>query len=619
MQPVAEALEVVDRQLLHLVRGVAALEVRAQRPALDRLGQDHRRLALVVQGRLVRRVDLPVVVAAAPQVLDLLVGHVLDHLAQPVVVAEEVLADVGARLGGVGLELAVRGGIHPVDQHAVPVLGEQRVPGAVPDQLDHVPAGAPEDRLQLLDDLPVAAHRAVQALKVAVDHEGQVVQALPRGDRQLAQRLRLVHLPVAEEGPHVRPGGVRDPARVHVAVHPRLEDRADRAETHGDRRELPEVRHRPRVRVRGQHVRRLGLLLPEAVQVPLAQPVEQVRARVDAGGGVPLEEDLVAAVALVLAPEEVVEAHVVQRGGGGEGRDVTADTDTGPLRARDHHRGVPAGGVEDLALDLLVAGEERLALGRDGVDVVRAAHLGHGHALLAGALDQPQHQVPGPLPAALVDGGVQGVEPLPGFLGIEVRNLTRKAANDDRTAITAIGCGSHAVPSLSEGRCSGCPSRVSAPIPPPVPHRLPRGGNRHLYRGVTGPPVRIGGTFIRVSYPHMVPNYANGADRCGVCHLRAGRRDGSCGDTAGIVTVSAVPDAGYLRDPSRPCGLRPGFAHARGPRTSTEHDQEATRERDRGPRGGADEPCRQAGFPARAGGPGDRLRRRRRPGAPRGH
>ncbi|NEB11973.1 hypothetical protein G3I32_24545 [Streptomyces coelicoflavus] len=82
--------------------------------------------------------------------------------------------------------------------------------------------------------------------------------------------------------------------------------------------------------------------------------------------------------------------------------------------------------------------------------------------------------------------------------------------------------------------------------------------------------MRIGGTFIRVSYPHMVPKYANGADRCGVRHLRAGRHGWSCVDTAGIVTVSAVPDAGYLRDPSRPCGLRPSFAHARGHKTSTE-------------------------------------------------
>ena len=191
-----------------------------------------------------------------------------------------------------------------------------------------------------------------------------------------------------------------------------------------------------------------------------------------------LEEDLVAAVALVLAAEEVVEAHVVERGGGGEGGDVAADADARALRAGDHHRRVPAGRVEDLALDLLVAGEERLVLGGDGVDVVRAAHLGHGHALLAGALDQPEHQVAGPLTAALVDGGVERVEPLLGLLGIEVRDLAGKAANDDRVA---IGSGSHAVPSLFGGA-------VTAGCVPWCLRRSPSctaGRKRHLYRGVT--------------------------------------------------------------------------------------------------------------------------------------
>lgn len=307
-------------------------------------------------------------------------------------------------------------------------------------------AGAAELRLQLLHDLAVAADRAVQTLEVAVHDEGQVVQALTGGDGQLAERLGLVHLAVAEVGPYVRLGGVGDAARLHVAVHPRLVDRAERAEAHRDGRELPEVRHQPRVRVAGQAVGSLGLLLPEGVELRLGQPVQEERAGVDTGRGMALEEDLVAAVALVLAPEEVVEAHVVEGGGGGEGGDVAADADARTLGARDHHGGVPAGRVQDLALDLLVAREERLVLGRDGVDVVRAAHLGHGHTLLARTLDQAEHEVAGTFPAPLVDSRVERVEPFLGLFGIEVRDLAGKAANDDRVS---IGSGSHAVPSCS--------------------------------------------------------------------------------------------------------------------------------------------------------------------------
>ena len=51
---------------------------------------------------------------------------------------------------------------------------------AAPDHLDHVPAGAAEIGFQLLDDLAVAAHRAVEALQVAVDDEDQVVEPLAR-------------------------------------------------------------------------------------------------------------------------------------------------------------------------------------------------------------------------------------------------------------------------------------------------------------------------------------------------------------------------------------------------------------------------------------------------------
>jgi hypothetical protein len=120
------------------------------------------------------------------------------------VAAEEVVADELAVLGAVRLEVAVGGGVHEAHERAVGVDLQQLVPAAAPDDLDDVPAGAAEERLELLDDLAVAAHRAVEALQVAVDDEREVVQALVGRDLQLAAALDLVHLAVAEEGPHVR-------------------------------------------------------------------------------------------------------------------------------------------------------------------------------------------------------------------------------------------------------------------------------------------------------------------------------------------------------------------------------------------------------------------------------
>src|SRR5690606_34327739 len=152
-----------------------------------------------------------------------------------------------------------------------------------------------------------------------------------------------------------------------------LVDRLGRAEAHRDGRVLPEVRHPARVRVGREAAAlaggRVGVLLTEPVEVLLGEPALEVGACVVPGGGVPLEEDVVAAARVLLAAEEVVHAHLVQRGQRGVGGDVAADGDTGTLRPGDHHRGVPPDPAAVGALDRLVTGEVRLLVDGDGVDV----------------------------------------------------------------------------------------------------------------------------------------------------------------------------------------------------------------------------------------------------------
>src|SRR5699024_10504599 len=191
----------------------------------------------------------------------------------------------------------------------------------------HVPAGAAEEALQLLDDLRVATDGAVEALQVAVDHEGEVVQVVDRGGLDQTARLGLVHLAVAEERPHVLLRGVGQSAVVEVAVEAGLVDRAHRAETHGHGGELPESGHAVRVRVGRDAALWAGHLLAEAVEIVLVEAASEERAGVYAGGGVALEEGVVAAARVGVAAEEVVEAALVQRGGGGVGGDVPADAD----------------------------------------------------------------------------------------------------------------------------------------------------------------------------------------------------------------------------------------------------------------------------------------------------
>jgi hypothetical protein len=64
LETIAEDGQLLLVEFLGLVRDVARLDARAQRPALDRLGQDDRGGAPVVDGSLVGGVELAVVVAA---------------------------------------------------------------------------------------------------------------------------------------------------------------------------------------------------------------------------------------------------------------------------------------------------------------------------------------------------------------------------------------------------------------------------------------------------------------------------------------------------------------------------------------------------------------------------
>ena len=190
LQAVPEDHQLRLGELLGLVGDVPALDARAQRPALDRLGQDDRGAGAELGRGPVGGVELAVVVAAPAKTRQVVVGEVLHERAQAWIRPEEVLPDVGAAGNRVLLELAVDRLVHLRDEGAVRVAGQELVPLAAPDHLDHVPPGAPEDPLQLLDDLAVAANRAVEALQVAVDHEGEVVEPLAAGEPRVRPETR---------------------------------------------------------------------------------------------------------------------------------------------------------------------------------------------------------------------------------------------------------------------------------------------------------------------------------------------------------------------------------------------------------------------------------------------
>ncbi|MNO79606.1 hypothetical protein D3C76_707800 [compost metagenome] len=417
VEVVAELAQALDIDLLHVVRNVLRF-ARAGAVALDGLGQDDGRLALVVDRLVVGRIDLVRVVAATVELPDFLVGEVLDHLQQFRTRAEEVLTHVGTVLRLVVLVFAVDDFVHALLQQAGVVLGEQRVPEAAPDDLVDVPLGAAEHAFQFLDDLAVAAYRAVQALQVAVDHEDQVVQLLAAGQGNGAEGFRLVALAVAHEAPDLLLAGGDEAAAFQVLHEARLVDRLDRAEAHGHGGELPEVRHQPGVRVGGQAV--AIDFLAEVQHLFFSDAAFEEGAGIDAGGGVALEEHQVAAVFVGRGLEEVVEADVVEGRRGSEGGDVTAKVRVLLVGAHHHGQCVPAHQRADAPLHEQVARHASLVGHRNGVAVGRGDRIGQ---LGPGAGRQFAHarqQVVGALLAFVFENGLQRVQPFLRFSGVDV-------------------------------------------------------------------------------------------------------------------------------------------------------------------------------------------------------
>src|SRR5579862_8516957 len=117
-------------------------------------------------------VKLAKVVATAAQPVDLGARHMRDESLQVGMFAKEVLDIVRAVLGAERLVFPVDGLRESLEKNMVLVERKEHVPLRSPKDLDDVPARAGKQRLELLNDLAVPAHRAVEALKIAVYDEG---------------------------------------------------------------------------------------------------------------------------------------------------------------------------------------------------------------------------------------------------------------------------------------------------------------------------------------------------------------------------------------------------------------------------------------------------------------
>ncbi len=340
VETVTEGLQCRLPHLLLGVGDVLTLTCHPHAVTLDRFGQDHRRLALVGRRLGIGRIDLVWIVAAAVEPPDILIGHIRHHLLQLGILAEEVFPGIGAALGLVGLIVAVHRLFHALHQGAVLVAGKQWIPVAAPDHLDDMPAGAAEYRFQLLDDLAIAAHRAIQPLQVAIDHEYQIIEPLTARQGDRPQGLRFVHLAITTEGPGPALSGIDHTPVMQITHEAGLIDRHQGTESHGDRGKLPETRHQPGMRVGRETV--AIHFLAEAVQLIFAQPPFEKGAGIDPGCRVPLKKDQVAVPLLVAGAEKVIETHIIEGCARGEAGDMAAQFGGDPVGLHHHGHGIPA-------------------------------------------------------------------------------------------------------------------------------------------------------------------------------------------------------------------------------------------------------------------------------------
>src|SRR5882757_3328090 len=124
-----------------------------------------------------------------------------------------MLAHVVAGLDDEFLVFAVNEFAHALDEQAFGVALEDGIPLGAPQNFDDVPACAAKSGFEFLNDLAVAADRAVETLEVTVHDENQIVELFARGQRDRPEGFRLVGFAVAEESPNF---GVGD--WLHTAI-----------------------------------------------------------------------------------------------------------------------------------------------------------------------------------------------------------------------------------------------------------------------------------------------------------------------------------------------------------------------------------------------------------------
>src|SRR6185437_988042 len=118
--------------------------------------------------------------------------------------------------------------------------------------------------------------------------KNEVVQLFARADGESAEGFNLIRLAVTEEGPDLARGLLDETAIFEVAHEASLVNSVERADSHRNCGETPEIGHEPWVRI-GRETRLAAQLVAEVLQVLVGEAAFKISAGIDSGRGVTLD------------------------------------------------------------------------------------------------------------------------------------------------------------------------------------------------------------------------------------------------------------------------------------------------------------------------------------------
>ena len=209
-----KAMKRIDIELLRLMRGHARLAGAAHAEALLGLGKDDRRLARVSHWRQRRR-RTAFAKSCPPRFSASIsrIGHMRDERrALPGPPRRNASTIVSAVPGAELLVFAVDGRGEAAQQRVVGVSGEERVPFRAPQHLDDVPAGAAKAHSSSWMIWPLPRTGPSSRCRLQLMMKVRLSSFSRAARRQAGDRLRLVHLAVAEHAPDAAAIGVGETA-----------------------------------------------------------------------------------------------------------------------------------------------------------------------------------------------------------------------------------------------------------------------------------------------------------------------------------------------------------------------------------------------------------------------